>query len=68
MSRTITQSGTIGKHDIIQQTLAVGLFNTVHFVTQISKLLHVEIIDFNQVIEKLALIMGHLMMTLWLIK
>ena len=65
---TIAQPGTVSKHNIIQQSLAIGFLYPIHPVAKIGKLLHIEIVDFDEIINISALIMGHHVMALGLIK
>ena len=64
----IPQTGAVGEEDVIEQRFAVGLFDPVHFLHQVSELLHIKVIHLDQVFNESPLVVRHLVVTLGFVK
>ena len=63
MRGTIPQAGPIGENRVIEEGGSIGLPDGFHPLQKVGELLHVELVDFEQVVDVFALIMGHPVMT-----
>ena len=64
----IPQTGAVGEEDVIEQRFAVGLFDPVHFLHQVSELLHIKVIHLDEVFNESPLVVRHLVVTLGFVK
>ena len=68
MGCSVTQSGSVSKESVVKKGLSIGLLDPIHLLEKVSELLHVKIIHLAQVLDELLLVVGHLVMTAWLVE